>query len=99
VLQAHVHAYERLLVDGIPYFVHGARGGHLALDWNDWSPVPESQFRFETHETSPHHFGAQLITVTPAPAGSPTELTSEFYALIDGSQVLIDTTTISKVCN
>lgn len=99
VFQSHVHAYERLLVDGIPYFLNGLGGGYVALQWNDWSPVPQSQFRFESQSSPELHYGAQLITVVKSADGFPSTMTSDFYALIDGEPVLIDSTTVSKVCD
>jgi hypothetical protein len=56
VLAAHEHFYERLEVNGFPYFIDGLGGserfGYLAIR-------PESQFHFNGD------FGAMLITATP----------------------------------
>lgn len=90
VIQAHVHAYERLSVNGIPYFVNGTGGGYLALSWGSWTPVPESQFRLNTL-----HYGAQLITIS---IGTPTTLTAEFYAIMNGVPTLVDSVVVSKQC-
>jgi len=76
LLAGHDHLYERLLVDGIPYFTDGAGGGGL-YDFND--PLPESQFRYKAD------FGAMLVTA------NETVLRFEFYSrvgmLIDRVQV------------
>jgi tartrate-resistant acid phosphatase type 5 len=64
LLAGHDHLYERLLVDGIPYFTNGAGGGGL---YNFGDPLPESEFRYNAN------FGAMLVT-----AGE-TEMLFEFY--------------------
>ena len=56
VLSGHEHNYERLLVDGIPYFVDGI-GGASRYDFS--SPLPESQVRYNSR------FGAMLVEATP----------------------------------
>ncbi|MCB9143784.1 MAG: metallophosphoesterase [Anaerolineales bacterium] len=43
VIAGHDHTYERLLVDGLPYFVNGIGGAELYPFWNI---LPESQVRF-----------------------------------------------------
>jgi tartrate-resistant acid phosphatase type 5 len=72
ILAGHDHTYERLLVDGIPYFVNGAGGNEL---YDFINILPESQFRFNAD------YGAMLVTATS------TDLHFEFYsrsgALID----------------
>jgi tartrate-resistant acid phosphatase type 5 len=55
VLSGHEHSYERLLVDGIPYFVNGVGGGGR-YDFLDI--LPESQFRYNAD------YGAMLVTAT-----------------------------------
>jgi tartrate-resistant acid phosphatase type 5 len=55
VLAGHDHTYERLLVDGIPYFVDGIGGGGI-YDFIDI--LPESQFRYNAN------YGAMLVTAT-----------------------------------
>ncbi len=76
LLAGHDHLYERLLVDGIPYFIDGTGGGSL---YNFGTPVPESQFRYNAN------FGAMRVTA------SETEMLFEFYnrvgKLIDSYQV------------
>ncbi len=64
VLAGHDHLYERLLVDGIPYFTNGSGGGSL---YNFGTPLPESQFRYDAN------YGAMLVTA------SDTEILFEFY--------------------
>jgi len=64
VLAGHDHLYERLLVDGIPYFTDGAGGGGL---YNFDDPLPESKFRYNAN------YGAMLVTA------SKTEMLFEFY--------------------
>ena len=43
VLSVHEHNYERLIVDGIPYFVNGLGGDAIYPFVNS---LPESQFRY-----------------------------------------------------
>ncbi len=64
LLAGHDHLYERLLVDGIPYFTNGAGGGGL---YNFGDPLPQSQFRYNSN------YGAMLVTA------SETEVLFEFY--------------------
>jgi len=52
VLAGHEHIYERLSVDGIPYFVNGLGGSNI---YPEWRVIPQSQFRYNaTH-------GAMLV--------------------------------------
>ena len=64
VLAGHDHLYERLLVDGIPYFTDGAGGNGL---YNFVTVLPQSQFRYNAN------YGAMLVTA------SETEMLFEFY--------------------
>jgi len=64
LLAGHDHLYERLLVDGIPYFTNGAGGGGL---YNFADFLPESRFRYNAN------YGAMLVTA------SGSELLFEFY--------------------
>jgi hypothetical protein len=64
LLAGHDHLYERLLVDGIPYFTNGSGGGGL---YNFNTPLPESQFRYNAN------YGAMLVTA------SDTEIVFQFY--------------------
>ena len=63
VLAGHEHTYERLLVDGLPYFVDGLGGGPI---YNFGSALPESRFRYDAD------YGAMRVTVTQ------TEMNFEF---------------------
>jgi hypothetical protein len=55
VLSGHSHVYERLLVDGFPYFVNGLGGGpKYSFD----TPIPGSQVRFRDD------YGAMLVEAT-----------------------------------
>ncbi len=55
VLSGHDHSYERLIVDGLVYFVNGSGGGGL---YNYNEILPESQKRYN------NNFGAMLVTAT-----------------------------------
>lgn len=55
VLSGHDHTYERLIVEGMPYFVNGIGGGELYY-FN--APLPESQSRFN------QDFGAMRVEAT-----------------------------------
>ncbi len=85
VLSGHDHLYERLEVDGIPYFVNGA-GGATLYDFENLNDLPAeaaSLVRFnEDH-------GAMLVTA------STTGITYQFYTA-DG--LLIDNYTVVKEC-
>jgi hypothetical protein len=65
VLTGHDHTYERLLVDGIPYFVNGV-GGFYRYNFVDI--LPESKFRYNAS------YGAMLGTA------SERELRFEFIS-------------------
>ena len=64
VLAGHDHTYERLLVDGIPYFINGMGGAGI---YNFDIPLPETMFRYNANH------GAMLVTA------SETEMLFEFY--------------------
>jgi hypothetical protein len=64
VMAGHDHSYERLTVDGIPYFVDGLGG---APRYPIGEIVPESQFRYVEDN------GAMLVTATS------TSITYEFW--------------------
>jgi len=65
VLTGHEHNYERLQVDGIPYFVNGLGGGPI---YNDFDNIlKESQFHYSAN------YGAMLVTA------GPTEVLFEFF--------------------
>ena len=55
VLTGHAHVYERVDVEGVPYFVNGIGGAFLGLSLRE--PVAGSQMRFADE------FGAQLVDV------------------------------------
>ncbi len=57
VLAGHDHTYERLVVDGVPYFVNGIGGAAL---YGMGTPLPGSQVRFNAD------YGAMLIEATAA---------------------------------
>jgi hypothetical protein len=69
VLAGHDHTYERLEIDGIPYFVNGL-GGASRYGF-PVTPMAETKFRYN------EDFGAMRVTATPA------DITYEFFA-IDG---------------
>lgn len=55
VIAGHDHTYERLLIDGIPYFINGLGGGPIY----DFNIIEEaSQVRYN------EDYGAMLITAT-----------------------------------
>jgi len=56
VLSGHDHIYERLSIDGIPYFVNGIGGGAI---YGLGNILPESQVRFNDN------YGAMLVIATP----------------------------------
>jgi hypothetical protein len=76
VFSGHYHAYERLLVGGIPYFVLAPGGGPL---YRFLDPLPETQYRYNVDQ------GAMLVTA------SEMEMLCEFYnragELIDSYRV------------
>lgn len=55
VLAGHDHTYERLMVNGLPYFVNGVGGSEL---YNFVTVLPESQVRFN------QDFGAMRVEAT-----------------------------------
>lgn len=65
VLSGHDHNYERIVRDGIVYFVNGTGGGNL---YNCESPVQGSQFCLKA-------YGAQRVVATE------TSLDFEFYSV------------------
>jgi hypothetical protein len=77
VMAGHDHNYERLLVDGIPYFTNGL-GGQTRYSFK-LVPIRQSQFFYDAN------FGAMRVTA------SETEMLFEFYnrvgELIDSYQV------------
>jgi hypothetical protein len=55
VLAGHDHSYERLVLEGLPYFVNGIGGTQT---YGFWEPLPGSRARF----TGAH--GAMLVEAT-----------------------------------
>lgn len=55
VMAGHDHTYERLSIDGLPYFVNGVGGGAI-YDFNEI--LPESQVRFNAD------YGAMRVTAS-----------------------------------
>jgi len=66
VFAGHDHTYERLEVDGIPYFVCGLGGAEKYGFYG--TPLPQSHVRFNDD------YGAMLVTATPE------AITYEFFA-------------------
>jgi uncharacterized repeat protein (TIGR01451 family) len=79
VLSGHDHTYERVVLDGFPYFVNGA-GGHGLYDFGP--PIPGSVVRYSDD------YGAMLVEATPV------TMTFKFYSVADGG-TLIDSHTIT----
>ncbi len=77
VFSGHNHVYERLLVDGIPYFVNGLGGGGI---YNFIETIPELMFRYNADH------GAMLVQATE------TEMRFAFYSsrgdLVDSYQIV-----------
>ena len=65
VLSGHDHTYERIIVDGFPYFVDGL-GGNGKYSFNS-TPVPGSQVRYDSDQ------GAMLVTA------NSSSITFEFF--------------------
>lgn len=68
VFSGHDHTYERLSIQGVPYFVNGVGGANL-YGFN--TPLPESKFRYADN------FGAQFLTV------SADSILFQFYNIND----------------
>jgi hypothetical protein len=66
VLAGHDHTYERLIVDGIPYFVNGLGGGAI---YSFVDVVPQSVMRYNDNygallgEASEHKLGFHFISI------------------------------------
>jgi hypothetical protein len=80
VLAGHDHTYERLEVDGFPYFVNGLGGAAMYRFVN---VLPWSEARYN------HNYGAMRIKAMD------TSLTFEFYSIADNG-TLVDSYTISR---
>jgi hypothetical protein len=70
VLSGHDHTYERILIDGFPYFVNGVGGNGLYYFRDVW--VEGSEVRYNTD------FGAMLVEATA------DYITFEFYSIYEG---------------
>jgi hypothetical protein len=79
VLSGHNHHYERVMIDGFPYFVNGAGGGGL---YRFTAIVEGSVVRYNAN------YGAMLVTA------SADAVTFEFYSIADGG-TLVDTYAIT----
>jgi hypothetical protein len=80
VIAGHDHTYERILVDGFPYFVNGL-GGDRRYQFEDM--VPGSEVRY--NEAS----GAMVVEA------DAQSLTFQFYSIVDGG-TLIDSYTLNR---
>lgn len=80
VIAGHDHNYERLIIDGFPYFVNGAGGGGLyAFD----TPIEGSIIRYN------RDYGAMLVEA------DAERIEFAFYAVYEGG-TLIDTYTLTQ---
>jgi len=66
VMSGHDHTYERLIIDGFPYFVNGLGG---RSKYNFGTPIPGSQVRYSDK------YGAMLMTA------NETQLTFSFFSV------------------
>ncbi|MEZ4869909.1 MAG: right-handed parallel beta-helix repeat-containing protein [Caldilineaceae bacterium] len=85
VMSGHDHLYERLQVNGLPYFVNGAGGAGLYTFDNVDSLPPEATSVVRYNED----YGAMLVTA------AMTGITYQFY---NAAGLLIDEYTESKAC-
>jgi tartrate-resistant acid phosphatase type 5 len=83
VLAGHAHNYERILLDGLPWFVNGL-GGHSITPFN--SIAAGSAFRYNAD------YGAMLVTATDS------RITFEFYSISNGG-TLIDSYSLGPQTN
>lgn len=81
VLAGHDHDYERIELDGIPYFTNGLGGKGIRAF--SLFPIRDSKVRYN------NNYGAMLIKATAS------NLVIEFYAITGGGQ-LIDRYTLTK---
>jgi hypothetical protein len=86
VMAGHDHTYERLDVNGVPYFVNGL-GGRSLYPFTNVGNLPAGVTSIARYNSD---YGAMLVTVTE------TEMISQFY---NASGVLIDEYTLSKPCS
>lgn len=89
VFQGHMHGYERLLVNDLPYMTVGTGGGGIWGDWTNYSP--HSIYRYPV---TPTGWGAVLVTIR---VGEQTgEMKVEFYPM--GATTPVDTYSFTKYC-
>lgn len=81
VISGHDHTYERIIVDGFPYFVNGVGGNSI---YNFEETVPGSEVRYN------RNFGAMLVEA------DEQSMIFEFYSVYEGG-TLIDSYTIRAV--
>jgi len=81
VISGHDHVYERIILDGFPYFVNGL-GGRSRYDFGEI--VPGSEVRYQKN------YGAMLVEA------SQDSMTFEFYALEGDGPSLIDSFTLTR---
>jgi hypothetical protein len=81
VISGHEHSYERIVIDGFPYFVNGLGGTKNHYDFQ--TPVQGSVVRYNQNN------GAMLVEATN------DSITFQFFS-IDDSHTAIDTYTISS---
>jgi tartrate-resistant acid phosphatase type 5 len=88
VLSGHIHAYERIVVDGLTYITHGLGGTTDTKFFTSAGPIiPGSQLRWPIDVVPPNPWGAIKLTALP------TYLNLNFINL---SNVLVDDFTITK---
>jgi hypothetical protein len=86
VMSGHEHSYERLDVNGMPYFVNGSGGRHL-YGFDNIGALPAGVTSVARYNDD---FGAMLVTVTES------GMTSEFF---NADGVLIDQYVLEKTCS
>ncbi len=86
VMSGHDHVYERLLVNGIPYFVNGIGGAEI-YNFNDI--LPESQVRYN------QDFGAMRVEATSA--YMKFQMYSRASVLVDEYTIGGSTPTVSSI--
>ncbi len=80
VMTGHAHHYERLAVDGIPYYINGVGGDELT---DVGVKVPQSIVTYS------ENFGAMKLTT------DPSRMTIEFFSVENGGK-LIDSITLTQ---
>jgi hypothetical protein len=85
VMAGHDHTYERLDVNGMPYFVNGL-GGRSIYPFSNVGNLPPGVTSMVRYNSD---YGAMLVTATE------TGMTSQFF---NANGVLVDEHTIAKDC-